>query len=137
MKTNTHLIKILIAGITVVFLAVLYFIKDARHPGFFPACPFHSLTGLYCPGCGSQRAISSLLHGNVYQALSYNSLLVASLPLLMCSAYGSVISVFRTQKANQAIFYNPVVAKIILALVLTFWLLRNIPVYPFLILAPK
>ncbi|PYV86056.1 MAG: hypothetical protein DMG90_22080 [Acidobacteria bacterium] len=30
--------------------------------GIFPPCPFLWLTGFYCPGCGSLRALHQLLH---------------------------------------------------------------------------
>ncbi|MFD1140618.1 DUF2752 domain-containing protein [Larkinella insperata] len=50
---------------------------------FFPPCPFKLLTGLECPGCGSQRCLHQLLHGRVGQAFSYNPLLVLSLPYLL------------------------------------------------------
>ena len=70
-------LRAVIFGAMVPVLALLYYFVDARHAGFFPACPFHTLTGLYCPGCGSQRSFSSLLHGNILQALQYNVLLIA------------------------------------------------------------
>ena len=28
-------------------------------------CAFHSLTGLYCPGCGGTRAVRELLYGDL------------------------------------------------------------------------
>ena len=30
----------------------------------FLSCPFHAITGLYCPGCGGTRAIMALLSGH-------------------------------------------------------------------------
>jgi hypothetical protein len=38
----------------------------------FPTCAFHSLTGLWCPGCGLTRGTHQLLNGNLPAALSYN-----------------------------------------------------------------
>ena len=44
-----------------------------------------------CPGCGSQRALHSLLHLHLADALRYNALLVLSIPyialLLFAEAY--------------------------------------------------
>src|SRR5947207_14473393 len=51
--------------------------------GFFPVCPIYALAGYYCPGCGMTRALHQLAHGHVTAALSYNLLLVVSLPLLI------------------------------------------------------
>lgn len=69
-----------IAGI--VAWAVHLFLHDPEHgPGFLP-CPFHWVTGLFCPGCGSQRALHDLLHGRVVEGFGHNALLVIALPLL-------------------------------------------------------
>lgn len=38
----------------------------------FPACPFYTLTGLYCPACGNTRSVLSLLRGDVLSALRYS-----------------------------------------------------------------
>lgn len=37
-------------------------------------CPFRTVTGLLCPGCGSGRALHHLLHGEVGLALAHNPL---------------------------------------------------------------
>ncbi|MDR1726670.1 MAG: DUF2752 domain-containing protein [Acidobacteriota bacterium] len=39
-----------------------------------PGCPLHTLTGLYCPGCGTTRALVCLAHGDFAGALSNNAL---------------------------------------------------------------
>lgn len=35
-------------------------------------CVFHTLTGLYCPGCGGTRAVKYLLHGQVFKSVYYH-----------------------------------------------------------------
>ena len=60
---------------------VLYFFPPQRY-GFYPACPVYRYLHLFCPGCGSTRALSALLHGNFAAAVHYNPLFVALLPLL-------------------------------------------------------
>lgn len=46
-------------------------------------CPFKLITGLQCPGCGSQRALHALLMGHVGEAISYNFFLVFAAPYLL------------------------------------------------------
>lgn len=41
----------------------------------FP-CMFHSLTGLYCPGCGGTRAVRSLLRGDLRMSFQYHPLVL-------------------------------------------------------------
>ena len=65
-------------------LVPLYLFNPAN--GRFPVCPFHALTGWLCPGCGSQRALHDLMHGNFGEAFRHNALLVVSIPLLAVHA---------------------------------------------------
>ena len=39
-----------------------------------PRCPFHALTGFYCPGCGGTRALRCLLQGNLLQSFRHHPL---------------------------------------------------------------
>lgn len=116
----------------VLFLILVYFLFDARHDGF-PKCPFYLLTGWYCPGCGSQRALSSLLHGNLSGAMHNNILLVLFLPLLLYSAF---INLRYGGAQKMKLWYDPFFVKAVLATVICFWIFRNIPNPPFSILAP-
>lgn len=52
--------------------AALLYLRDPHRPGAYGVCPFHALTGLWCPACGGLRATSDLLHGEVTAALSSN-----------------------------------------------------------------
>jgi hypothetical protein len=61
--------------------ALVFFAFDPTKVPIFPQCIFHRVTGLDCPGCGAQRALHQLLHGNVIAALRLNAMFVLSLPL--------------------------------------------------------
>ena len=50
---------------------------------FFPKCVFFAVTGLKCPGCGSQRAIHALLNGDVVSAWRYNAMMILFIPLVI------------------------------------------------------
>lgn len=60
----------------VCFGIFVYAAFDPARMAVFPRCPFFRLTGFRCPGCGSQRALHQLLHGDFATALSYNAFLV-------------------------------------------------------------
>lgn len=39
---------------------------------FFFACPVYTRTGYYCLGCGGTRALTALLHGQVWKSFLYH-----------------------------------------------------------------
>lgn len=72
-------------------LAAIYYCLDPSS-GLFPQCLFRRLTGLECPGCGSQRALHALLHGRVADAAAFNPLLIAELPLILLLGAAPLLS---------------------------------------------
>lgn len=68
-------------------LICVYALFDPASAWWMPKCPVHFLTGLDCPGCGSQRAVHALLHGRLYEAWAHNALLVLLLPYLVLMGY--------------------------------------------------
>ncbi len=56
---------------------------DPGEPGHYPLCPLLATTGLYCPGCGSLRAVHALAHGDAATAWSRNPLTTLAVPLLI------------------------------------------------------
>ncbi len=63
------------SGVLVIIFLSLYFLFNPSTSIFFPKCPFHTITGLYCPGCGSQRAIHDMMHLNIFEAINHNALM--------------------------------------------------------------
>lgn len=115
-------------------IAVLY-VFDPRVPGNYPVCPFLSLTGCYCPGCGTLRALYQLLHGNIVLAFGHNPLTVLALPFIVYSFATSSLRAFHLPAPRQA-FVHPRWVWALLVGVVLFWALRNVPVAPFTVLAP-
>jgi len=98
--------------------------------GFFLACPFRKITGFTCPGCGSTRAMHRLIHGDVIAAFQFNPLFVLALPLLFYVLVRYTDAAIRGKTVNP----NKLNAKYIWALfvvILSFWIFRNTPFYPF------
>ena len=115
-------------------IAFLYAL-DPRNPGIFPACPFLSLTGCFCPGCGTLRALHMLFRGDVASAIGYNVLTVLSLPFIAYSYSMGMMRAFRL-KAPRPVFVHPRWIWALLVAVVAFWVLRNLPVEPLTMLAP-
>lgn len=61
-------------------ISAYYLIEPSS--GLYPRCAFKMATGLDCPGCGSQRAIHALLHGDIVAAWHSNAMLLIGLPLV-------------------------------------------------------
>ncbi len=131
----TKILLIFFGIIVGLFLLWLYFNTNPSGQSFFPKCPFHSITGLHCPGCGSQRALHDFLHGKILEGFQHNFLIGLALLVILYKAFLWIRSYFYPQKNNN-LLYNPKTAWVILILVLVFWILRNIPLSPFNILAP-
>ena len=109
--------------IAIILGIVVYYTLDPSEV-FFPRCPFYSLTGLKCPGCGTQRAIHQLLHHNLAGAVRYNALMVFSIPLLV---FFVVADVCKTKWPKLYLLArNPILSWSILAIVLLWWILWNI-----------
>jgi hypothetical protein len=121
---------ILIGFGIVLFMVVFYSFNPLKY-SFFPKCPFRLLTNFDCPGCGSQRAIHSLLHGDISKAADYNLLLVFSLPFLFIHYLFLLSGLNKGKTKVWALIYKDSTPKVIFIIVLLFWILRNIPVSPF------
>lgn len=120
----------LILGALVVLALV-----DPAEVGRRVDCPFHWATGLYCPGCGTLRAVHDALHGRLLAALSRNLLAVVVLPLLLLLA-APVPSRLAARWHLAELARSPALSRAVLIAVLGFWIARNLPLGPFAILAP-
>ena len=88
-------------------------------------CPLHSITNLYCPGCGVTRMLLSILKLDFYQAFRYNPLLFICLPFFIYLLIDYVISLYKKKKP----LYTRINSKIYIALIVIFiiyGILRNI-----------
>lgn len=99
---------------------------DPNESGHYPTCPFLALTGYYCPGCGSLRAVHDLAHGHLTAALGRNVLTVVGIVLL---AAIWVRWLLRQWEGRARTTVAPAWAMyLMLGVALAFWLVRNLPV---------
>ena len=122
--SKKHLFCILLLGLAGGGLTFLLFLFPADRYEFWPKCILHQCTGLYCPGCGNTRALSALLHGNFVDSLKMNVLFIPAVIVVVLSTL------------YPRITYNRVFSWGVTIVVILFFILRNIPCYPFSLLAP-
>lgn len=113
----------------------LYFFWNPLEHAIFPKCPFYSFTGIYCAGCGSQRAIHHIINGQIITGIRHNYLLIVVFGVLFYKARLYILNKM-SNKTYADIFHKPIATKLILVLVLLFWAFRNIKISPFTELAP-
>ena len=102
---------------------------DPGRPGHYPGCPFLALTGHYCPGCGTLRAIHALAHGQISEAFGYNALTMALLPVLACLWLRWLLTALGRWpgRPSRPAAAHPAWTWGFAVLVGVFWLVRNLP----------
>ncbi|TDQ48517.1 DUF2752 domain-containing protein [Actinorugispora endophytica] len=111
-------------------LVVVHFV-DPNEPGHYPTCPWLALTGTYCPGCGSTRAVHALTSLDIVGAAQMNIFLVAALPFLAWAYARWVYGSFRPP-ARPPRLVHPFWLWSLLAGIVGFWIARNLPFGAFL-----
>lgn len=112
-------------GTGAVFAGALAYIGigNPHSSGFlFPACPFHELTGWYCPACGGLRMTHDVLHGDLAAAFVDNAFVLMGLPLLLAW-------VLVRRRQGRTALTVPVYA-VVLSAVVAWTVIRNLPGFP-------
>ena len=112
----------------VLFVAGLIVIYKTFNPatGLFPKCPFKQVTGLQCPGCGSQRAVHHLLNAEIKQAFALNPLLVIAIPYLVVGFFFEVLPLGKNALKARKFLFGTKAIILILIIVIGFAVWRNL-----------
>lgn len=101
--------------VAVAAIAAATVVRDPHIPGSWAVCPTYALFGVYCPGCGSLRALHDLAVGHWGEGLGHNLLVAPAVGFLV---YGAVRSP------------APVWSRVWLWGIVLFTVLRNVPGSP-------
>ena len=112
------------------------FLNPYGKASVLPKCIIHSATGLYCAGCGLQRAMHEFFQGNWYAAFRLNAFFTS---ILLVFLLDFVLLILRLEKIRPLpfLFKNQTLLLVVASLLILFMVLRNLPMEPFTFLAPK
>jgi hypothetical protein len=102
-------------------LADVAFDPSHRH---IPLCPFHAVTGWWCPLCGGLRAADALVHGRFATAVHDNVLLVLTLPIV---AWLWTVWLCRSRAGRSGSVLGRSALVAVVAVLVAFTVLRNLP----------
>ena len=119
---------VLLIPLSIMLLAIAPWLSERM-----PNCLFHEKTGLFCPGCGATRAALDLSNGDWFGAMRNNVLFVSSLGLSGVWIVVSAVSEkFPEVEILRVFRFRLRFLWWILATLIAFTLLRNIPAIDFL-----
>lgn len=68
--------------------------------GHLIPCPFKYFTGIDCPGCGFQRSVLALVHGDLHESFL---LYPPAIPLLLFFVYGIADGFFKLDTKKEVV----------------------------------
>lgn len=129
---QNNILKIaLISGLGFFIAGAAYFYfayNPSVYTEYFPKCPSRVLFNIYCPGCGSQRALHHLLHFDIQQAFLYNPLMIVLLPLLIALIIQFILRHFFNIYWKIGIVYSNVFLWLLFTIFTLYFILRNVHV---------
>lgn len=99
---------------------------DPNEAGHYPTCPFLAVTGLFCPGCGSMRAVHALAYGDVAAAVLLNPFAVAAAAYLLAWWVTRLVRL-TGRSAPSLSTSRPGFVWVLMGLLVVFGVLRNLP----------
>lgn len=107
-----------------VLLAITYYFFDPVEAIWMPKCIWKVATGTDCPGCGSQRMLHSLMHGDFIGAWHANAYAICMIPVMGFLLW---LELFRERFPRMYDrIHSPWMIRIIVASVFLWWILRNL-----------
>ncbi len=123
-------------GLCGAFLLAFVLYRTGPFASWLPGCLFHRFTGLDCPGCGMTRAVHAVLHGRLAEAFRCNPVGMLLFPAALVGLGLELAGWVRGKPLPVGFRLGGRWGWLIAGVVLVFWILRNIPVWPCTLLSP-
>lgn len=103
-----------------------YYYIDTSKVAFPLHCVWNDLTGTDCPSCGTQRALHSLMHCRIKEALSYNIFFVISVPYALLAVISTWYNYHGLFDRVKTYIFRSYILKLYVILFFSWWIVRNI-----------
>lgn len=124
MAAEPKVTRLVLLTVAIAAIAAAYAAVDPASSALVPRCTLRAITGLQCPGCGSQRALHALLHGAPAQAWRLNPFLFFAGPLLAALAAAWLFPSRLARLSNT--LRSPAALTTIAAITIAWWIIRNL-----------
>lgn len=107
-----------------IVLASVYYFFDPSEVGWMPRCLWKVLTDTDCPGCGSQRMVHALMHGDIIAAWHANAYALCMIPVIIFLFWLEF-----SRERHPGLYTRVHRTSVIMSLafsVLGWWILRNL-----------
>lgn len=111
-------------GLSILIIIMVRVFKIKYQLFLFP-CPFHQLTGLYCPGCGGTRSALSLLHGHPLTSIRYNPIVIYGFVIYIWYMISNTIELLSNHRMKIGMKYRDSYFWFGLAIIIFYWIMRN------------
>lgn len=123
---------VVVLGIMFIFVSLTHWLS-----GPTSECGILKFTGLYCAGCGGTRCAQSIFSGHWLKAMGYNPMLMTGFLVFMTAFVILIVRITILGKPAPKIpNIHPRWPWLAVGSIILFTILRNIPAYPFTLLAP-
>lgn len=122
--------KRIINTITIIIISIITLLLGLKTLELIKfECVYKKLFNIYCPGCGTTRMIKAIIRLDLYKAFRYNPLFFILFILLLVYL---CINVYRYIINKKLILPSKKVITILVITLISYMLLRNIPLFSFL-----
>jgi Protein of unknown function (DUF2752) len=109
----------------VFYITIIVSFDPAQH-WWIPKCPLLWATGIRCPGCGSQRTIHAIMHGQWATAWQTHPLLFFAIPYILLGFYAENTLHTPLGRWLRVHLFGKVAILICMAVILVYAVVRNV-----------
>lgn len=133
------LLRAAVAVTAAVVLRMILLGNEGAIRSLSPGCYFRKFTGFYCAGCGGTRAFFAFLKGDFVLSWRMNPLFLLGLGSALLFGAVAVWDRLPGGRPPRLSWIRITAAGgwFVLGMVILFSILRNLPWYPFTLLAPR